>query len=309
MKKLLQQAPAVLAPMAGVTDYPFRLICRRFGAGLTYSEMVSAKALSYGDKKTKSLLYHQGESPFAVQIFGHEPEVMAAGAAYVRSQGADIVDVNMGCPAPKVVHNGDGSALLKTPRLCGKIMEAVKKTVDCPVTAKIRLGWETVNGAEVAKILEQSGADAICVHGRTRVQQYGGHADWNEIANIKAAVSIPVIANGDVTGRESYEQILQKTGCDGVMIGRGAMGNPWIFRELTGGPAPTPWERISQALEHSKMLIDYKGSHIGILESRKHVCWYLKGISGSGGVKGAINTAKSYQEMEEILLSFAERIQ
>ncbi len=309
MKNILKTSPVLLAPMAGVTDYPFRLICRRFGATLTYSEMISTKALSFGDKKTKDLLYHEGETPFAAQIFGHEPEVMAEGAVYVREQGADIVDINMGCPAPKVANNGDGSALLKTPDLCGRIVSAVKRAVDCPVTAKIRLGWEENNGVTVAKILEQSGADAICVHGRTRAQQYSGRADWTGIAKIKQAVSVPVIANGDVVDKESYEAILKETKCDAVMIGRGAMGNPWIFRELNGGQPPTLEERIMQALEHTKMLIDHKGGHIGILESRKHVCWYLKGISGSSHIKGDVNTAKSYEEMEIVLLSFLQKIQ
>ena len=309
MRNLLKESPVLLAPMAGVTDYPFRLICRRFGVKLTYSEMISTKALSYGDKKTKGLLYHEGESPFAAQIFGHEPEVMAKGAAYVREHGADVVDINMGCPAPKVANNGDGSALLKTPALCGEIVTAVKRAVDCPVTAKIRLGWEESNGVTVARILEQSGVDAICVHGRTRAQQYSGQADWTEIAKIKEAVTVPVIANGDVTDQESYEAIIKETHCDGVMIGRGAMGNPWIFRELNGGQPPTHEERIMQALEHTKMLIDHKGGHIGILESRKHVCWYLKGIPGSGHIKGAVNTAKCYEEMESILLSFLQKIQ
>ncbi|MBE7043102.1 MAG: tRNA dihydrouridine synthase DusB [Ruminococcaceae bacterium] len=308
MRELLKNSPVLLAPMAGVTDYPFRLICRRFGVKLTYSEMISTKALSYGDKKTKGLLYHEGERPFAAQIFGHEPEVMAAGAAYVRENGADIVDINMGCPAPKVANNGDGSALLKTPELCGEIVAAVKDAVDCPVTAKIRLGWEEINGVTVAKILEDAGVDAICVHGRTRAQQYGGRADWSEIAKIKQAVSVPVIANGDVTDKEGYESIIRETGCDGVMIGRGAMGNPWIFSELKGGQAPTPHQRIMQALEHTKMLIEYKGSHIGILESRKHVCWYLKGIPGSNGIKGKVNGANNYGEMEQVLLSFLETV-
>ena len=309
MKRLIQQAPGILAPMAGVTDYPFRMICRRFGVKLTYSEMVSTKALSYGDKKTKALLYHHGESPFAAQIFGHEPEIMAAGAAYAREAGADVIDINMGCPAPKVVNNGDGSALLKNPGLCGEIMAVVKKAVDCPVTAKIRLGWETVNGGLVAKILERNGADAVCVHGRTRSQQYSGQANWSEIAKIKKSVCIPVIANGDVTDLDSYHRILKETGCDGVMIGRGALGNPWIFQEIIGGLPPTVSQRINLALEHTAMLIDYKGEHIGILESRKHVCWYLKGISGSGAIKKFVNMAKCYHEMEEILLSFLDSLE
>ncbi len=307
MRGLLKKSPLLLAPMAGVTDYPFRIICRRFGVRMTYSEMISTKALSFGDKKTKGLLYHEGETPFAVQIFGHEPEIMAQGAIYVREQGANVIDINMGCPAPKVANNGDGSALLKTPELCGEIVKAVKKAVDCPVTAKIRLGWEEINGITVAKILEDAGVDAICVHGRTRAQQYGGHANWEEIAKIKETVSVPVIANGDVADCESYRKILEITKCDGVMIGRGAMGNPWIFRELEGGKPPTATERIKMALEHTAMLIEHKGAHIGILESRKHVCWYLKGLRGSASLKGRVNSALSYEEMEEILLPFLEQ--
>lgn len=299
---LLAQTVA-LAPMAGVTDAVFRNICRQFGAVLTYSEMVSAKALTYGDKKTKSLLYHEGEAPFGIQLFGHEPEILAKAAAMVRETGTDFIDLNMGCPAPKIVNNGDGSALLRTPALCGQLVQAVKQAVDCPVTVKIRLGWDADHSVETAKILEESGADVICVHGRTRVQQYSGHADWNAIERVVQAVSVPVIANGDVTCREDAEELRRKTGCAGVMIGRGAMGNPWIFRELSGGEAATAEERIDMALAHTAQLIAYKGAHIGILEARKHVCWYLKGIPGSGSRKGAINTAKSYQEMAEILQS------
>ena len=255
-----------LAPMAGVCDLPFRLICRRYGAGLTYSEMVSAKALHYGDEKTKRLVRHDRESPFAVQIFGHEPQIIAEAARFVVNEGADIVDINMGCPAPKIVNNGDGSALMKNPDLCGAV------------------------------------AAAVCVHGRTREQQYAGHADWNAIAQVKRALSIPVIANGDVYSCEDFERILEVTGCDAVMIGRGAMGNPWIFSEILDGTSPpTSQERIRQALEHTELLVKYKGAHIGILESRKHICWYLKGIPGGGKVRQAVNSAGSLDKMRMIL--------
>lgn len=307
--KGLWERPVLLAPMAGVTDASFRRICRRFGAGLTYSEMVSAKALSYGDRKTKQLLEHEGEHPFAVQLFGHEPEIMAEAAKYVREQGADLIDLNMGCPAPKIVRNGDGAALLKTPELCGHLVHAVKGAVDCPVTVKIRLGWEKLTCMETAKILEQAGADAICVHGRTAVQQYTGTADWEAIAGVKRTVSVPVIGNGDVVDAESCRQMFAQTACDAVMIGRAAMGNPWIFSGISGGTAPSAEERILQALEHTRMLISRKGGHIGILESRKHVCWYLKGIAGSGRIKGAVNAALSYGKMEELLLSFLETME
>ena len=291
-----------LAQMAGVSDLPFRLICRRYGAGLTYSEMVSAKALHYGDEKTKRLVRHDGESPFAVQIFGNEPQIIAEAARYVVNEGADIVDINMGCPAPKIVNNSDGSALMKDPVLCGEIVAAAVKAVSCPVTVKIRLGWSGNNALEVARILEENGAAAVCVHGRTREQQYAGRADWNAIAQVKCALTIPVIANGDVYSREDFERILEITGCDAVMVGRGTMGNPWIFSEiLDGTPPPTPQERIRQALEHTELLVKYKGAHIGILESRKHVCWYLKGIPGGGKVRQAVNSARNLGEMRLIL--------
>ena len=291
-----------LAPMAGVCDLPFRLICLRYGAGLTYSEMVSAKALHYGDEKTKRLVRHDGESPFAVQIFGHEPQIIAEAARFVVNEGADIVDINMGCPAPKIVNNGDGSALMKNPDLCGAVVAAAVKAVSCPVTVKIRLGWSDNNALEVAQIVEENGAAAVCVHGRTREQQYAGHADWNAIAQVKRALSIPVIANGDVYSCEDFERILEVTGCDAVMIGRGAMGNPWIFSEILDGTSPpTSQERIRQALEHTELLVKYKGAHIGILESRKHICWYLKGIPGGGKVRQAVNSAGSLDEMRMIL--------
>lgn len=306
--QLLGLFPAIPAPMAGVGDLPFRLLCRRFGARLTYSEMISTKALSYGDRKTKALLFHEGEAPFVVQIFGHEPDVMARGAAYAEEQGAAAVDLNMGCPAPKVANNGDGSALLRDPKLCAQLVREVRRAVSCPVTAKIRLGWDRINAVEVAKALEEAGVDAIAVHGRTRVQQYSGTADRYEIAKVKQAVSVPIIANGDVTDRASFEEMLRITGADGVMIGRGALGNPWIFREIAGGEPASVSERIQTALEHTRMITDYKGEKIGIPESRKHLCWYLKGLRGSAAVKIAINASKSYAETEELLLRFAEEI-
>ena len=292
-----------LAPMAGVCDHSFRVICKRHGAGLVYSEMISSKALSFNDEKTKRLAKHEGESPFAVQIFGHEPQVMADAARRMEQEfGADIIDINMGCPAPKIVNNGDGSALMKDPALCGKILSAVKSAVKIPVTAKIRSGFERVNAEEVAVILEKSGADALTVHGRTRVQQYSGFADRSVIAAVKSAVSIPVIANGDVNSKESFDDMLEKTNADAVMIGRGALGNPWIFSEiLCGTPAPDTKERIAAALGHTKMLIEDKGEHIGILEARKHVCWYMKGIRGGAVIRNAINAACSYDDMKSAL--------
>ncbi len=292
-----------LAPMAGVCDHSFRRLCSSFGAGLVYSEMISAKALSFNDKKTIRLAHHQGEAPFAIQIFGHEPEILAEGAKRMEQDfGADIIDINMGCPAPKIVNNGDGSALLKNPSLCGEIMERVKSAVSVPVTAKIRSGFDMVNAPSVAKILENSGADAIAIHGRTRVQQYSGQADRSVIKGVKEAVKIPVIGNGDVNCLADYQSMIQQTGVDAVMIGRGALGNPWIFSEiLEGTPPPSAKERIEQALILTKMLIEDKGEHIGILEARKHVCWYMKGIRGSAKIKADINSAVCYIDMENAL--------
>ncbi len=294
---------AFLAPMAGVCDHTFRLICKKYGAGLVYSEMISAKALSFDDRKTKSLAEHEGEGKIAIQIFGHDPECMADAAKRMEQEfGADIIDINMGCPAPKIVNNGDGSALLKNPILCGKIVESVKKAVKIPVTVKIRSGFDTVNASCVAEILELSGADALTVHGRTRVQQYSGSADWSVIADVKRAVNIPVIANGDVTSKEDFDRVLEATNADAVMIGRGAFGNPWIFSEILGTKKEiTPDMRIEAALLHTKMLIEHKGEHTGILEARKHVCQYIKGLRGGAAARNYINSAVSYGEIEKIL--------
>lgn len=292
-----------LAPMAGVCDHTFRLICKDFGAGLVYSEMISAKALSFDDKKTKSLAKHDGEGMIAMQIFGHEPACLAEAAKRMEQEfGADMVDINMGCPAPKIVNNGDGSALLKNPKLCGEITDRVKNAVKIPVTVKIRSGFDSVNAPEVARILELSGADAVAVHGRTRVQQYSGRADWGVIAEVKNAVGIPVIANGDVSSKQDFDEIMRQTGADAVMIGRGAFGNPWIFAEILGNSKEiTPEMRVEAALLHTKMLIEDKGRHTGILEARKHVCQYIKGMRGSAAAKNLINSAQSYEEMERIL--------
>ena len=294
---------AFLAPMAGVCDHTFRLICKKYGAGLVYSEMISAKALSFDDRKTKALAEHEGEGKIAIQIFGHDPECMADAAKRMEQEfGADIIDINMGCPAPKIVNNGDGSALLKNPILCGKIVESVKNAVKIPVTVKIRSGFDTVNASCVAEILELSGADALTVHGRTRVQQYSGSADWSVIADVKRAVNIPVIANGDVTSKEDFDRVLEASNADAVMIGRGAFGNPWIFSEILGTKIEiTPDMRIEAALLHTKMLIEHKGEHKGILEARKHVCQYIKGLRGGAAARNYINSAVSYGEIEKIL--------
>ena len=289
----------VLAPMAGVTDAAFRHICRRHGAALTYTEMVSARALVYGDKKTKSLLISlDGDGPLAVQIFGHEPEVMAEAAPLARElAGADIVDINMGCPVGKIVKNGDGCALMKNPDLAGDIISAVVKTAGCPVTVKFRKGWDggSVNAVEFAKVCAGAGAAAIAVHGRTRTQMYEGAADWDIIRDVRRAVDVPVIANGDVWEPSDCARILRYTGCGMAMIGRGSFGNPWIFERgnavLDGLPAPElpPLsERIDEAVEQIELSASLRGERAACLEARRHMSWYLRGVAHSSCYKREI---------------------
>ena len=301
-----------LAPMAGVTDFAFRRVCRGLGAALTTTEMVSAKALVYKDEKTKALLYiPEDEHPCAAQIFGHEPDVMAEAAVMAREiSGADIIDINMGCPVPKVVNNGEGSALLKNPELIREIVTKVSRAVKKPVTAKIRIGFEgyPVDPVEIAKIIEDSGAAAVAVHGRTRQQYYAGEADWDTIRRIKEAVSIPVIGNGDVDSPKKAEALVRETGCDGIMIGRAVRGNPWIFREMnhyftTGELLPRPsWEEIREMiLRHARMQIELKGEFTGIREMRKHIAWYTSGMRHSAGLRRDSNLVSSYEELEKLL--------
>lgn len=295
----------VLAPMAGVTDAAFRILCKGFGASLLYTEMVSAKGLFYHDKKTKLLLQKTAyETPMAVQIFGSDPNIVAYAAQEVEQMGAEIIDINMGCPAPKIVNNGDGSALMKQPALAEAVIEKTVKAVKVPVTVKMRLGWdrEHINVLELAKIAENAGASALAVHGRTREEMYSGQADWTNIREVRENLSIPVIANGDVAAPEDIDKIKAATGCELVMIGRGALGNPWIFQRAS---RPEKQERLDWALFHCKLLCELKGEHIGILESRKHMCWYLSGLSGSKKIKDAINQAISLQEIESIVKKFA----
>lgn len=303
--------PFVLAPMAGVTDLPFRKLCKEQGAGLICTEMVSAKAISFHNKNTEALMeMDPSEHPVSLQLFGSEPGLMAEVAKSIEERPFEILDINMGCPVPKVVNNGEGSALLKNPKLIGKIIKAVSGAIRKPVTAKMRIGFEgyPVDPVEIAKIMEDSGAAAIAVHGRTRQQYYSGHADWDTIRKIKEAVRIPVIGNGDVDSPEKAEALLKETGCDAVMIGRAVRGNPWIFRELnhyflTGEklPRPSAEEIREMILRHARMQIEIKGEFTGIREMRKHVAWYTAGMRHSAGLRRESNLIADYQALEKLL--------
>ncbi|MBQ3125353.1 MAG: tRNA dihydrouridine synthase DusB [Clostridia bacterium] len=302
-----------LAPMAGITDKPFREICREFGAGMVYSEMISAKGLHYNDKKTASLMDMTGESPCAIQIFGSEPEIMAEIIPKVMEFEPDIIDINMGCPAPKIANNGDGSALMKTPELMGRIMRAVADASPVPVTAKIRKGWDSDVAVECAKILEENGAAAVAVHGRTREEYYSGKADWDVIKRVKAELSIPVIGNGDIWSAGDAVNMFQYTGCDAVMVARGAQGNPWLFRQIKDAidgksvVLPDPKERLEVALRHITRLIEDKGESRGIKEARKHIAWYIKGLKGSSAIKTEIFKISDFATMRSALCSYIDK--
>lgn len=301
---------AALAPMAGVTDRAFRELCVAFGASYVVGEMVSAKGISFNSERSKELmLLSENERPAAVQLFGSEPQTVAAAAVTAMEYKPDIIDINMGCPAPKISGNGAGSALMKNPDLCGKIVEAVCKAVDVPITVKIRKGWDdkSVNAVEVAKICEQAGASAITVHGRTREQFYSGKADLDIISEVKKAVNIPVIGNGDITNANDAAQMLEKTNCDMVMIGRGALGNPWIFREINAWLndlrpmfPPSPAEKVTVILRHIQAMCNYKGEEIAMREARKHVGWYMKGFKNAAELRREAGYLKTYDELIEL---------
>ncbi len=301
----------ILAPMAGVTDLPFRLLCREQGAGLLCMEMVSAKAIYYRNRNTEALLtIHEQEPPVSLQLFGSDADIISEMAKQIEERPFSILDLNMGCPVPKVTGNGEGSALMKDPKLVEEIVRKTVRAIRKPVTVKIRKGFDEghINAVEIAKIVEANGASAVAVHGRTREQYYSGKADWDIIRQVKEAVRIPVIGNGDVVSPETAEAMLQETGCDGIMIGRGAQGNPWLFRQIlhwmeTGEKEekPTIEEIKTMILRHARLLEEYKGTYTGIREMRKHVAWYTAGCPGSAKLRARVNEVESFSQLEDLI--------
>ena len=300
---------AFLAPMAGIADRAFRELCRNYGAAYTVSEMVSSKGLTMGDRKSKELLTLGDEHPAGVQIFGDDPEIMALAAIKCLEFKPEIIDINMGCPAPKVAMNGGGASLMKNPELAYEITKAVVEAVPIPVTAKIRAGWDenSINAVHMAELIEKAGASAIAVHGRTRQQMYSGSVDLNLIYNVKKAVSIPVIGNGDITDEQSAAIMLEKTDCDAIMIGRGALGNPWLFQRINAYlndcrliPEPTVTQKMAVMLRHIEKIIEYKGEYTAMREARHHAAYYTKGMRGGAALRKEICSFEHYEQLEEM---------
>lgn len=312
---------AALAPMAGVTDMPMRLLCFEQGAAWAVTEMVSAKGYICAPENTRAveelLRRSEDEGPLGLQLFGKEPDYMEQAVGRLSDKGFAFIDINMGCPAHRIVGNGEGSALMKTPDLAGEIIRAAVRASAVPVTVKMRAGWdeEHINAVEMAVIAQQAGAAAITVHPRTRVQQYSGHSDWSVIRDVKQAVSVPVIGNGDVTSADEYERMLRETGCDAVAIGRGAQGNPWIFAEIRARiegkewKKPTNREKIDMALRHGRMQAEYIGAYGAAREMRKHLIWYLQGMSGCARVREQLARLTSMEALEALLLEYADRLE